>query len=466
MSIKVEVDGVLYGSAHEAAEYCAGKASVAPPHFTPVPCVENAPDPGTHDAAPVAAWTPTAGQSAALAAVDTLMARNACGLLTIVGYAGVGKTTMLRMIGAKYKNPIVVTPTGKAALRVQEASGLPARTIHRWIYKSTTDPKTGKLRFEKRVADVEIPPCRLVLIDEASMVSADLWADIWRVAKMHDLRIVAVGDGFQLPPVQEKDKPAFSLLDPAFVESLGGTRVELTEVLRQAADSPVVRASMMLREGMGIKALGELPRVDREDLILVCAETRKVGGIVIAATNNVRFRVNAGMRENLGMADFWPHPMEPFLVLRNNYDAGFYNGEQVSFTGWKTQPDVATPVQDRYTGVKADVFFGEAIIDSQPCIICVNQLHGGLDIGGYTLSIAAELWARQHNCWHGEKLTPFLEVNFGYCYTAHKSQGSEWPYAVVLLEPNVKLDTEDGKRWAYTAVTRAKTAAAIFYGRI
>jgi len=413
-------------------------------------------------------FQPTAGQQAAADAVAALMRRPGPQLATIVGYAGVGKTTMLRIFGEQYRSPRVITPTGKAALRVTQASGLPASTVHRWIYKPEVDPKSGKLKFSKRLTDLELPPSKLVLIDEASMISADIWADIWRVAQAYDLKVVAIGDGFQLPPVQEKNAPAFSLLDPALVQKLSGVRVELTEVLRQAMDSPVVRASMRLREGMGVRALAELPRIERDNLGAMALAAFRAGGVIISNTNDTRFRVNYAMRDALHPGQYGPQPGEPLLILRNNYEFGAYNGEQLTFEGWTVPPDQPMHVHDRYTNAEADVYFGEAKIDGRAAIIAIEQLHGSTkDIGGYALATAGELWARQHGCYTEDDCpTPFVEANFGYCYTAHKSQGSEWPCALVMVEPRVRLDEEDGRRWAYTAITRAKTSAAIFYGRI
>lgn len=453
--MKVTVNDVEYSDAHAAVAALESAPAVPPPQSP----VERAASSGLK---------PTEGQSRAVDATAALMKRPGPGLLTVVGYAGVGKTTMIRLLAAAYPGLIVVTPTGKAALRVGEASGQPAITIHRWIYKSAEDPKTGKLRFDRRKAEeLLIPRAKLVVIDEASMVSAELWTDLWRVATAYDLKVVAIGDGFQLPPVQEKGTPAFSLLDPVFVAKTGGTLVELKEVLRQSMDSPIIRASMMLRDGMGVKALGELPRVERNNLLQIALATRAQGGVIISATNNTRFRVNEGMRVGLGFKDGNPVEGEPLLILRNNYDVNKYNGEQVEFRGWTTPPGETQHVRDRYSGVEADVRYGVAGVDGEHALINVEELSGGIrDVGGLALSIGAEAYARRNNLYDGERVMPFLQANFGYCYTAHKSQGSEWPFALVMLEPNIKMDTEDGRRWSYTAITRAKTAAAIFYGKV
>jgi hypothetical protein len=46
------------------------------------------------------------------------------------------------------------------------------------------------------------------------------------------------------------------------------------------------------------------------------------------------------------------------------------------------------------------------------------------------------------------------------------SQGSQWPYVVVVIEPSVRLNEEEGRRWAYTSLTRAQIMAAVYIGRI
>lgn len=424
-------------------------------------------------------FQPTAGQQAAIDAVAALTKARGFGGVVVTGYAGVGKTTMLRVFGKLYGDPIVVTPTGKAALRVSEASGLPAVTAHRWLYTPAENPRTGAVEFRPRpMADVKLPRCRLVLVDEASMIGASMWADIMRLCRACDLKVVLIGDGFQLPPV-EPGKPsgaeaAFSTMTPDFAGKHGFVRVELTEVLRQAADSPVVRASMALRAGEGANALRELPRVPLEQLGTTAAATREAGGVVISYTNATRFRINHGMRAQLfgGEPPAQPQAGETLLCLKNNYMVGVYNGEQVAFGGWDRAPDEALQVKDRYSGGEAPIRFGVAHVDGGRCILALEELEGQTGkLGGGALLSGAGEYARKHGLWtedeRGRQVPlPYLQANYGYCLTAHKAQGSEWPYALVIVEPSVRLNTEEGRRWCYTAVTRAKTLAAVYYGRV
>lgn len=410
-------------------------------------------------------FNPTEGQSRAADKVAALMKTHGRGLLVIKGYAGTGKTTMLQLFAHVYGTPLVVTPTGKAALRVTEATGLEASTIHRWLYRPAVDGR-GRMTFTLRgPSDLWIPPSRLLLIDEASMVGLSVWQDVWRAAEAHGLKIVAVGDGFQLPPVQDKGAAPFSLLDDAYVRSLGGEVTELNEVLRQALDSPIVRVSMRLRDPAesATAAMAELQRIQKNDLLDACLACRGAGGVVLSHANVTRHRVNWGMRgEQQG-----PQAGEPLLVLRNNYDVEFYNGEQVTFEGWTEPPGAQQHIVDRYSNAAADVSFGVASVDGQRVILSPEELSGSCELGGFTLDVAAENWARANSVYTDRgTLVPHLQANYGYCYTVHKAQGSEWPFALVICEPTVKLQTEEGKRWAYTAITRAKEACAVYYGRL
>ena len=63
----------------------------------------------------------------------------------------------------------------------------------------------------------------------------------------------------------------------------------------------------------------------------------------------------------------------------------------------------------------------------------------------------------------GARRPALLSANLGYCLTAHKAQGSEWPVVVVYIDPGIRTRTIDGRRWLYTAITRAQQQALICY---
>jgi len=171
-------------------------------------------------------------------------------VLTVGGYAGTGKTTLLCELRKEIYNKFpklsvaFVTFTGKASSVLQtklDVNGISSYendyigTIHGLIYKAETRYDTKlkahvivgwKLKEEDDVwHDV-------IIIDEASMVSKQLWDDLGKFGKP----IIGVGDHGQLPPIGDQ----FNLLTH--------TDFKLTEIHRQALNSPIIALSKLVRE--------------------------------------------------------------------------------------------------------------------------------------------------------------------------------------------------------------------------
>jgi len=127
-------------------------------------------------------------------------------LAIITGSAGTGKTTIIAQIAQRVRSPLLCAFAGKAAARLREATGHSASTIHR------------ALGFDGESFTVKSLRGRSVIVDEASMVSADIMAAI--VRREPD-RLILVGDEAQLPPVGH-GQPFHDLITtrPALVYSL------------------------------------------------------------------------------------------------------------------------------------------------------------------------------------------------------------------------------------------------------
>lgn len=358
---------------------------------------------------------------------------HSCGF--VVGYAGTGKTTVLKVFAQEHGRLQIITPTGRAALRVKEATGLEASTVHRWLYKPKENDKTGAISFVRREAnDIAVPPSRIILIDEASMIGPDLWKDIIAVCQQMDLKLVCVGDGFQLPPVQAPNAPPFSILTPEFAAQLGAERVELTEVLRQAQDSPIIRASMALRNGWGMRSLSELRKIAPAHLAQFVTDMQRWGGVTICHRNVTRMQLNACVRMMLGIRDEMPQKGEPFVVLKNCYEAGVVNGEALTFDGWELAPEFFERVYDKYKGIEESARFGAMRINgSTQVVLALEELHGRLGSGPRAIEIAGSKWARLNNLYSGDTLAPTVHCNFGYAWTAHK-----------CVHPDTLVETDQG----------------------
>lgn len=389
----------------------------------------------------------TEGQAQALDSIERLGSCNRS-VLIINGYAGVGKTTLLKIVAQKYPDLLVLTPTGKAALRVKEVAGCHAETMHKWLYIPEVDSKTLEVSFRrKNVIELYRPNFHSIVVDEASMVSESLWNDLQDAAYLLGLNIVLVGDSFQLPPVEDD----FSIFKQGFKQ------IDLTEVVRQTLDSPIIQAATALRLGQYTKALSSLPIVKQSELISQCGKMWANDGIILCHTNETRNFINTKTREHLSCDVGRPGPGEPLLVQKNNYGIGAFNGEVIKLESFN-KIGFFKFIKDKYSKSSAFVNFAEVKLNGlQPCVIALEQLEN--KISNINSSVL-DREVRKHYK-RLDKDIQFLDVNYGYCLTTHKSQGSEWDSALVLIEPTISPTTLLGRRFLYTAITRAKREVKI-----
>lgn len=172
----------------------------------------------------------------------------------LAGYAGSGKTYTVQRIAkvlleSRYR-VVGITHTAKALSVL--AANMPAGVVTMTIYRALgwrIDGRTqNTLRGGHRLAGFDV-----IIVDESSMVDADMYRSLQRAAGDAGARILWVGDPAQLPPISESNE-----LSPVFSQVEGQYR--LTEVVRQSEGSPIIRASMYLRECL---ERSEAPCIDK-----------------------------------------------------------------------------------------------------------------------------------------------------------------------------------------------------------
>jgi exodeoxyribonuclease-5 len=352
------------------------------------------------------------------------------------GPAGTGKTTLIKqlLVDLDGSDVVVVTPTNKAA-KVLRSKGVPAATLYSVFFTPEDEvrggARSGSVRFLPNHELENLGPNKLdfadtIVVDEASMLQT--WV-LQHLRKMCNT-LILVGDPHQLGPVNDRLNP-----DGYFVTAR--PHVELTTVMRQDADSPVLELATHIRGG-------RFP----EGLVRTMAPAGQVARWfspekkIIAFTNAHRKVINQVIRRVLGFEGVLPKPGDR-LVCNDNHDAAILNGTELIVVqfAWK-MPDL----------------LGKLVCTDEEGVTHTLDLNMGkflrdLPDDSYP---AAKL---EHVIKAGLVLDEGLSFSYGYCITAHKAQGSEWDEVCVVDERFVlgKVDPtgSTARRWLYTAITRA-----------
>jgi exodeoxyribonuclease-5 len=318
--------------------------------------------------------------------------------LVVGGHAGTGKTLAVREIVRSYPDVVVCAPTGKAAHVLRTKGVDDAVTIHSLIYKPIVT-RQG-LEFTPRYLPERID---VAIVDEASMLSSQLVRDLERKV----CRVMYVGDHGQLEPIGD---------DARLMASLD---LQLTQVHRQVAGSPIIRFAHHVRRSNFPKTFGDAALVQRGGSADLAAFD-----IVLCGRNRKRVEINAWIRKCRGFRGALPEVGEQVICLRNDSDWGVWNG-----MGGKV-----TAIDTRANRISVDTDDGPR-----------HDLPFVSDQFGQERTQVDERDNRRR------RAQPTL-WDFGYCVTVHKSQGSEWPRVAVLEDVPGSCSPA---RWRYTAATRA-----------
>ncbi|OZU89866.1 ATP-dependent RecD-like DNA helicase [Virgibacillus indicus] len=366
--------------------------------------------------------------------------------MIVTGGPGTGKTTVVKGILKAYAEihgvsldlkdydnksdfPFILTaPTGRAAKRLNESTGLPAVTIHRLLGWD------GREGFEKNQNEPLIG--KYLIVDEFSMV--DIWlANSLFKAIPDDMQVLIVGDEDQLPSVG----PGQVLSDLLSSELI--PCVSLNEVYRQKEGSKIIHLAHDIKNGTCTK---EKLQNDRDFSFIACHEYQMIDVILEIFKK----------AENKGI------DLKEIQVLAPMYRS------QAGITMINKQlQQLINPKSSRKREVKvSDSVFriGDKVLQ------LVNQPEDGVYNGD--IGEVAAIFEEDENTENVEQLVilfdgkevvyerkDYVNITLAYCVSIHKSQGSEFP--IVILPVVSAYNRMLRKNLLYTAITRSKESLII-----
>ena len=254
--------------------------------------------------------------------------------------------------------------------------------------------------------DSALSNAKLLIVDEVSMVNETMGIDL----ETFGVPILVLGDTAQLPPV--KGGGYFTNTKPDIM---------LTEIHRQAAGSPILKAATDVREGRGLEDSGDLIVPKGRLTIADLAEYEQV----LVGTHKSRHAINTKMREHFDFPPGLPVTGDRIICTRNDSETGLLNGSQ-----WMVHTVYEDPDDGRLgLTIKS--------VDGKEC-----------------MSVEAHRYP-----FLGEE-TPYFEMReaqcfeYAYAMTVHKAQGSQFD-RVVLVDESYKFPSYQRRAWLYTGITRA-----------
>ena len=335
------------------------------------------------------------------------------------GPAGSGKSSITKALYRIYSrcgfNVVLLSPTAKAARRLEECTGGEARTIHKFL-KMTKDGDSHL--YEDYIKDT------VLIIDEASMMDIILFNNLLKGATM-STRVLLVGDNNQLPSVQAGNVLGDTIDSENVHVSL------LTDIMRQQENSSIIKYCSMINNGKVFEPVekedflyeefGTADELKEKFLPLYKAEVKAVG------LNEVQV-IAPYKKGEIGMNNL-------NAILQKEMNA---KGKE-ALEGYK----VGDKVRHTQNNYKKDVFNGET---------------------GVILSYDSE--EDEMLVDYGDRIVPYnrldvAELTLSYCSTVHASQGSEYKVVFVILDDTSVNSFLHIRRLLYTAVSRGKSKVYI-----
>lgn len=442
---------------------------------------------------------PTPCQARLLREVAEFVTCDDADILVVNGYAGTGKTTAVAAVIGALKEigtpSVLLAPTGRAAKVLSGIAHLPAFTIHKHIYRQKSVGSDGFGQFSLSPNKAK---GTLFVVDEVSLIgieaasgqgsaafgTGNLLEDLVSFVRNGlDCRLILIGDAAQLPPVGLDASPALS---KAFMDGFGGVRYStLTSVVRQAADSGILRNATHLREmiagggesfsgwQLDLHGMDDVERIGGGELIEAITDAYgrygEDGTVILCRSNKRAIRYNLGIRSTVQFKEERLVRGDALMIVKNCYQFV----EDVPGMDYIANGDIAkleriSGFEERYglhfaTAILSFPDYGGVELQAKVCLDTLESESASLTYeqqNALYQGVSADYADRgtKKKIWEAVREDPYfnaLQIKHAEAITCHKSQGGQWDCVFIDCPFWQDEQTLDDLKWLYTALTRA-----------
>lgn len=377
---------------------------------------------------------------------DAVLASLNKGVSIITGGPGTGKTTIVRCILEMFKQQnrkvLLCAPTGRAAKRLSETSGMEAKTIHRALEMNPTDGDGIFHRNENNPLEADV-----VIVDETSMVDVNLFYHLLKAVRT-TTRVILVGDKDQLPSVG-----AGNVLRD-LIESKKIHTTQLVNIYRQGTDSLIITNAHLINNG-------KMPIIDNTSKDFFY----ETGKDLFANSETIIDMVTTRLPKYFG---YNPEEIQVLAPMKagpcgiDNLNKRLQMTINPHFSGMEIENEFTKyHVGDKIMQISNNYEMPYVKYEENGRMLDGTGVFNG-DIG-YITQIEPETLEVTIRFDDGKVCryarTDLHQITLAYAITIHKSQGSEFDCVVIPLVPGAPIIVT--RNLLYTAITRAKKAVVL-----
>jgi ATP-dependent exoDNAse (exonuclease V) alpha subunit len=453
----------------------------------------------------------TKGQERTIKELEKFFYSNTTRVFIIKGYAGTGKTTLIKEIidrlGTMEATVVLLASTGRASKILSNITKYQTKTIHGEIYRysdfnqdlesiaetreSQKVDKTGQLYLTFGLCRADQKKVYFYIIDESSMIgekkeknvtqalfgSGQLLVDLLQYDPCG--KFIFVGDVCQLPPINETFSPALSAAHFKRHYAVEAQEIELTEIVRQKMGNDIIGASQKIRAlyaNPPQTKWAKFPLRGRKNIKIFPNQVSMLSDYVqrmkregynnttlICRSNKSCNILTSLIRPALGLTQPTLQKGDLLLVTQNNYISGLMNGDLVEVVDVGIRHKRAqltflhVEVKELHTQrVYSQLLIEEIVYHGQINLTQEQQKELFID---YYYRMKEKGIKQNSMDFRNTMLTDIylnaLRTVYGFALTCHKAQGGEWDH--VYLDLNWMFSIPSSYQWLYTAITRAKT---------